>query len=147
MEMAWDSEESKQDGNSKDDQPQNMNQKEGLGRNRRRTPVADFTKSHLGDLDTWTQSIGTTTPIGNAINSADGVRPKAFHGAIIGGRHRTEIYIALVIGGFRRQADGGGNILRSDCKDEGEEWKEENDGNRRCREENHVERVLSTRLI
>lgn len=145
--MAEDSEESKQDGNSKDDQPQNMHEKEGLARNRRRTAVADLTKSHVGDLDTGTQSIGTTTPVGNAINPADRIRPKAFDGARRREGQRTEIYIAVVIGGFRRQADGVGNILRSDCKDEDEKRKEENDGNRGCREEDHVRRALKACVI
>jgi len=77
------SEKTKQDGEAEHDEPDDLDQKEGLARDRARlaTAIADFAVTHLGDPGAGAGGVGTATPVGHAVDAADRVGPEAVHGA------------------------------------------------------------------
>lgn len=77
------SEKPKQDGEAEHDEPDDLDQKEGLARDRARlaTAIADLAEPHLGDRGSGAGGVGAATPVGHAIGAADRVGPEAVHGA------------------------------------------------------------------
>lgn len=77
------SEKPKQDGEAEHDEPDDLDQKEGLARDRARlaTAIADLAETHLGDPGAGAGRVGAATPVGHTVDAADRVGPEAVHGA------------------------------------------------------------------
>ena len=71
------SEKAKKYREGKHNEPDNVDEKEGLAG----ATIADLAESQLGDLDAGAEGVGAAAPIGNAVDAADGVGPKAVDGA------------------------------------------------------------------
>lgn len=72
------SEKSEKDRNAEDDEPDNVNQEQGL---RGRTAIPDLAKPQLGDLDAGALGVGAAAPVGDAVDAADRVGAEAIDGA------------------------------------------------------------------
>lgn len=84
MNSKW-LEKSEQNREPENDKPYNVNQKQGLRRERSRTPISDFAKSQLGHFNPSTLGLLAATPVGHAVHAANRVGSEAVHGAGDGG--------------------------------------------------------------
>lgn len=63
------------------DEPDDMNEKEGLAGERAGTTIADLTEPQLGNLDTGAKRVGAATPVSHAVDAAYRVGPETLDGA------------------------------------------------------------------
>jgi hypothetical protein len=79
------SEKPKQDGEAEHDEPDDLDQKEGLARDRARlaTAIADLAVPHLGHPGAGVGGVGTATPVGHAVDAADCALFGIFPGSIV----------------------------------------------------------------
>ncbi|KAI0501079.1 hypothetical protein KFK09_019297 [Dendrobium nobile] len=75
------SEETEEDRKPENDEPNNVDEKEGLAGYEAVSAIADLARTVLGHSHPCTSRIRAAAPVRHAVLAADGVGSEAFHGA------------------------------------------------------------------